>query len=280
MSRPDLPAFVQPLDHGVYAVDTGFQRDVFDAAYLVVQGGHALFVDTGTNHAVPRLLAAVEAVGLAPSDVDWIIPTHVHLDHAGGVGRLLAELPKARVKAHPRALRHLVDPSALVAGATAVYGPEEIARSYGTLVPVPPDRIEPSADGEVIDFHGRRLELIDTPGHARHHHCLWDEASRGWFTGDTFGLSYREFDTARGPWLLPTTTPVQFEPDAMRASVRRMLERRPDCLYLTHYGRLGPDAALVQRLGPELIEQVDEIVAAAGSMRGETDRARRHAASS
>jgi glyoxylase-like metal-dependent hydrolase (beta-lactamase superfamily II) len=273
-----LPHFLHPLSHGIHAVDTGFHREVFDAAYLMVHQGRALFIDTGTNHSVPRLLASLDALGLPRSAVDWVIPTHVHLDHAGGVGLLMQSLPKARLLVHPRGARHLIDPQALVAGATAVYGEEEMQRSYGQIVGVPAERVVQSHDGQVLDFHGRPLLLIDTPGHARHHHCIYDETSGGWFTGDTFGLSYREFDTARGPWLLPTCTPVQFEPAALKASVQRMLDRSPLNLYLTHFSRIGPDAALVQRLGAELLEQIDEVVQVAEPLRQHPNAADRHAA--
>ena len=251
-----LPAFVRPLGHGVYVVDTGFHRDDFDAAYLIVQDGHAAFVDTGTNFSVPRLLAALEALGLARESVDWVIPTHVHLDHAGGVGALVRELPRARVLVHPRGARHLVDPSALYAGALAVYGQAEMDRNYGTLVPVEAVRVVSSTDGGSVSLAGRALVTIDTPGHARHHHCIWDEASRGWFTGDTFGLSYREFDTPAGAWILPTTTPVQFEPEALQASIARLMASDPQCLYLTHYGRVTG----VSRLAGILAEQLDALV--------------------
>lgn len=273
-----LPAWLLPLGHGIHAVDTGFHRDVFDAAYLMVHEGRAVFIDTGTNPSVPRLLGALDLLGVPRDAVDWIIPTHVHLDHAGGAGLLMRELPSARLLVHPRGARHMADPSALVAGATAVYGEAEIARSYGQILPIEAHRIDTSSDGQWLDWHGRRLLLIDTPGHARHHHAIWDEASRGWFTGDTFGLSYREFDTARGPWLVPTTTPVQFEPEPLKASVRRLLAQAPLSLYLTHFSRVGPDAALVQRLGEEFLEQVDELVAMARSVGRGTDAAARHAA--
>ena len=189
-----LPAFVEPLDQGLYAIDTGFHRDRFDAAYLMVQDGRAAFIDTGTNFSVPRLLAALDAVGLPRDAVDWVIPTHVHLDHAGGVGLLMSELPRARALVHPRGARHMVDPTALYQGALAVYGQQEMDRAYGHLVPVPAERVVSSAEGMTVELAGRPLTLIDTPGHARHHHCIWDESTRGWFTGDTFGLSYREFD--------------------------------------------------------------------------------------
>ncbi len=256
MAAP-LPAWLQPLSHGVFAIDTAFHRDHFDAAYLLVQQGRAAFVDTGTAFAVPRLLGALQALGLGPEAVEWVIPTHVHLDHAGGVGQLMRALPRARVLVHARGARHMIDPSVLWQGATAVYGAEEMARSYGELLPVPADRVLPSADGMVVHLGDRPLVLADTPGHARHHHCIWDEASRGWFTGDTFGLSYREFDSACGSWIVPTATPVQFEPEVLEASVRRLLAREPACMYLTHYSRVTD----VARLGALLLELLAQLVA-------------------
>jgi glyoxylase-like metal-dependent hydrolase (beta-lactamase superfamily II) len=266
-----LPAFVEPLDQGLYAIDTGFHRDQFDAAYLMVQDGRAAFIDTGTNFSVPRLLAALDAVGLQRDAVDWVIPTHVHLDHAGGVGLLMSELPRARALVHPRGARHMVDPSALYQGALAVYGQQEMDRAYGQLVPVDAARVVSSADDMTVELAGRALTLIDTPGHARHHHCIWDEATRGWFTGDTFGLSYREFDTAQGAWILPTSTPVQFEPEALARSIDRLLARAPQWVYLTHYGRVGQ----VATLGQTLQRLLDETVTLARRLR---DHPQRHEA--
>lgn len=265
---PLADAFLQPHEHGIHVIDTGFHRPRFDAAYLLVEGGRAAFVDTGTTHSVPRLLAALEAVGLQPRDVDYVIPTHVHLDHAGGVGRLMQSLPDARLVVHPRGVRHLVDPSQLLAGARAVYGDEEVARSYGEVPGVDPSRVLATEDGMTLDVAGRPLRFLDTPGHARHHHCIWDERSGGVFTGDTFGLSYREFDGPRGPWLLPTTTPVQFEPEALRASVERLLALSPRWMYLTHYGPVGD----VPALGAQLLEQIDAVVALGRAVADRPDR--------
>ena len=263
-----LPSYVEALGDGIHAVDTGFHRDRFDAAYLIVQDGRAAFVDTGTTYAVPRLLGALEALGLARDAVDWVIPTHVHLDHAGGAGALMQELPRARLLVHPRGLRHMVDPSALWQGALAVYGPAEMERSYGRLVPVSAERASATHDGMTVALAGRILAFADTPGHARHHHCVWDAATRGWFTGDTFGLSYREFDTASGPWMLPTTKPVQFEPEVLQASIRRLLAADPGCIYLTHFGRIGD----VQRLGAQLLALIDELVALGRACRHAPER--------
>ncbi len=260
---PALPGFVQGLAHGIHVIDTGFHRPLFDASYLLIEDGRAAFIDTGTNHSVPRLLAALDAAGLAPDAVDYVIATHVHLDHAGGVGVLMQHLPAARLVVHPHGAPHMIDPARLMAGARAVYGDAEVARSYGDVVGVPAERVLRSDDGMVLMLAGRPLKFVDTPGHARHHHCIWDERSRGFFTGDTFGLSYREFDTARGPWLMPTTTPVQFEPEALRTSVARMLAFAPECMYLTHYGRVGEGAAEVRRLADLLLTQMDAMVALA-----------------
>jgi glyoxylase-like metal-dependent hydrolase (beta-lactamase superfamily II) len=261
-------SYLEALGDGIHAIDTGFHRPRFDAAYLIVERGRAAFIDTGTNHAMPRLLAALAEVGLAPDDVDYVIPTHVHLDHAGGAGLLMQSLPRAKMLVHPRGARHMVNPLALYMGAQAVYGAEEMQRSYGTLQPVDAARVRSTADGEVIELAGRPLLFAHTPGHARHHHCIWDEASRGWFTGDTFGLSYREHDTAHGAWILPTSTPVQFEPEALKQSMERMLERQPACMHLTHYGRVRD----VPRLGGLLFEQLDAMVAAGLRLRDAPDR--------
>ena len=193
---------------------------------------------------MPRLLAALAAAGIERDAVDFVIPTHVHLDHAGGVGLLMAQLPRARLVVHPRGARHMIDPAYLMKSATAVYGFAEIERSYGTLVPVAAERVVESRDGMTLELAGRPLVFIDSPGHAMHHHCIWDASSRGWFTGDTFGLSYRDFDTAAGPWIMPTTTPVQFQPEALRRSIERMLAFEPEHVYVTHYGQVGE----VQRL--------------------------------
>src|SRR4029453_4283718 len=120
-----------------------------------------------------------------------------------------------------------------------VYGEAEIERSYGTLVPVPAGRVLKTHAAMTIELPGRPLTFLDTPGHARHHHCIWDAESRGFFTGDTFGLSYRDFDTAAGPWIMPTTTPVQFQPEALRQSIESMLAFAPEHMLLTPHRCVG-----------------------------------------
>ncbi|HET7780466.1 MAG TPA: MBL fold metallo-hydrolase [Rudaea sp.] len=256
------------FDHGISAIDTGFFRPRFDASHLIVENGRAAFVDTGTNYSVPRLLAELETKRIPVDAVDYVILTHVHLDHAGGAGLLMQQLPNARAVIHPRGVRHMVDPGALIAGATAVYGADEVRASYGELVPIPAERIITANDEHRVDLAGRELLCIDTPGHARHHICIWDARSQAFFPGDTFGLSYREFDTDNGAFILPTSTPVQFEPDALHASIERMLGFKPQQMFLTHYSRVTD----VERLARDLHEQIDAMVAIARKHAGDADR--------
>jgi glyoxylase-like metal-dependent hydrolase (beta-lactamase superfamily II) len=155
----------------------------------------------------------------------------------------MRELPGATLVAHPRGARHLVDPAKLWAGTVAVYGAEATQRLYGDPVPIPAARVVEAPDGHAVDLGGRRLRFLDAPGHARHHLVVLDEATRGFFTGDAFGLSYRETDGAAGPFFFPTTTPVQFDPEALHATIDRMLAERPERVYLTHYGLVQGDLA-------------------------------------
>ena len=259
---------VDALGDGIYAIDTGFLRPRFDAAYLVVDSGRAAFIDTGTNFALPRLLGALTHVGLTPAQVDWVIPTHVHLDHAGGAGALMRALPQARMAVHERGAPHMIDPGALQAGAKAVYGADEVARCYGELVPVEADRVVATRDGSSIELATRRLEFTHTPGHARHHHCVWDARSRLWFTGDAFGMSFEELTRDGARFILPTSPPVQFEPDAMKRSIDRLLAQDPAGMCLTHYGLVRD----VPRLARSLKEQVDEMATLGLQHRDSADR--------
>ena len=263
-----MHSLYQDLSHGVCVVDTGFVRPQFDAAYLLIENGRAAFIDTGPNNAVPRLLEALEAHGLGPDAVDYVIPTHVHLDHAGGAGLLMRATPRAKLVIHPRGARHMIDPTALMQGVRAVYGDEVAARDYGELIPTPADRVITTADEMVIELGGRPLRFVDTPGHARHHHCIWDEATRGWFTGDTFGIAYPELRTAKGPYMVPATAPVQFDPEALGASVERLLDCRPRWMYLTHYGAVGEP----EKLAVQFLAQVDAMVEAARALADAPDR--------
>lgn len=249
-------------------IDTGFHRPRFDACYLLIDGGRAAFIDCGINASRPLLLAALAQAGLDVDAVDHLILSHIHLDHAGGAGALLAQLPNASVHVHPRGVRHLIDPSALVAGASAVYGADEVRKTYGDLMPIAAERIVEAREGHRIRVGQRELQCMDAPGHARHHIVVHEPDAAAFFTGDAFGISYRELDTAAGPFIFPTTTPVQFDPPAMKATIARMLAMRPQTMYLTHYGPVTG----IDRLAADLCRRVDQIVLLAQSLADAPDR--------
>jgi glyoxylase-like metal-dependent hydrolase (beta-lactamase superfamily II) len=252
MSVPRLTMFAD----GITAVDTEYVRPQMDAAHVVVSGTRAAVVDTGPNTAVPLILAALETLGVAPDAVDYLFLTHVHLDHAGGAGALMRALPNARCLVHPRGAPHMIDPARLVAGTRAVYGDELYSKLYGEILPVSAERVTAVSDDACFELAGRVFECVHTPGHALHHMSIIDHGSNGIFTGDTFGLSYREFDTARGPWITPTTTPTQFDPGQLKASIIRLMQFKPRHVYLTHYSQVGDCA----RLAGDMVNAIDDFV--------------------
>ena len=255
--------------HGITAVDTEYLYPGHAAAHLIEDSGRAAFVDVGTNSSVPYLLGALEELGIAREAVDYLLLTHVHLDHAGGAGALMRELPNARALLHPRGAPHMIDPARLIAGSQAVYGEERFRRLYGELVPIPAERVQVVSDGERVRLGSRTLELIHTPGHAQHHYVVIDAAHASIFSGDTFGISYRVLDTERGAFITPSTVPTQFDPEQHIASIDRMLKYRPESIYLMHFSRVTG----VPRLGALLKEQIPELARIAAAHAGEADPA-------
>ena len=231
-----MAARFQDLGHGIYCVDSDLYRPHMAACYMVREGDDVAFIDTGTYHTIPELIAMLETMGLSADNVRYVIPTHIHLDHAGGAGELMARCPNATLVVHPNGVRHMIDPSKLQAGATVVYGEEEFSKHYGHLVPIPAERVIAANDGYVVNLNGRELVFYDTPGHANHHGCIFDSNSQYCFTGDTFGVSYREFDTAQGPWGFLPSTPVAFSPDDWHNSLNKLEALNTRAMLLTHYG--------------------------------------------
>ncbi|WP_301103389.1 MBL fold metallo-hydrolase [Propionivibrio sp.] len=233
-------------EHGIYAFDSGYVRPLLASVHLIVENGRAAFVDTGSNESLPAALKALDQIGLSVNSVDYVILTHIHLDHAGGAGAMMQAFPHARLVVHPRGARHMADPSKLIEGASAVYGADEVRRLYGEVLPIAASRIIEATHELKIDLAGREFLCLDTPGHARHHICIVDGKSGHLFTGDTFGLSYRELDTAGRQFIFPTTTPIQFDPEALHASIDLITSYRPEAVYLTHFSQVKnvPEKAL------------------------------------
>lgn len=250
-----LPVLLD-FDYGISAIDTDYVRPRLDASHLIVRGSRAAFVDAGTTHSVPNLLQALRAKNLDPAAVDYVFLTHVHLDHAGGAGELMKHLPNAKALVHPRGAAHVVNPDKLIAGTKRVYGERRFAELYGEIPPIPAQRVVEVQDNARFRLGGSELFCIHTPGHALHHYCIVDADSHSVFTGDSFGISYRIFDTGKGAFIFPATTPVHFDPEQAHGSLERIMEFDPQAAFLTHYSRVAD----LPRLAADMHACLDEYV--------------------
>jgi glyoxylase-like metal-dependent hydrolase (beta-lactamase superfamily II) len=264
-----MAASYERVGEGIFAVDTEYLRRRLDASHLIIDDGRAAFVDAGTELSVPKLLDALAAEGIDAADVDYIFLTHVHLDHAAGAGRLAAALPRAQVLVHPRGAAHMIDPTKLVAAATAVYGERMLREHYGEILPIPAARVVAVEDGHRVRLGRRSFEFLHTPGHALHHVCIVDRDAGDLFAGDTFGISYREFDVAGRAFIFPTSSPSQFDPAQLHASVTRIMKCKPRAVYLTHYSRVSQ----AEELGADLHADIDTYVRIAHDAASLPDRA-------
>ena len=214
-------------DAGITCIDAMYEYEGHACCYLMIENNRAAFIDTGTGHTVPYLLETLKLKNLTVENVDYVIPTHVHLDHAGGAGKLMREFPNAKLVIHPRGAPHMLNPEKLVAGTIAVYGEKKFKQLYDEVIPIDKGRVISAEDNFEVKLDSRTLKFIDTPGHARHHFCVYDKKSEGIFSGDTFGLSYREMQKDKKDFIAPTTTPVQFEPDPWYLSLEKILAHNP-----------------------------------------------------
>ena len=226
------------LDPTLHCIDALYTAPGIASLYLVEGQGEYALIETGTARSLPNILATLDALGVPADGLRYIIPTHVHLDHAGGAGALMAHFPQATLLVHPRGARHLVDPARLEASARQVYGDAVFDALYGEILPVPAERVGVLEDGSSVVLGERRLRVMHTRGHAEHHLCLFDEATGGWFSGDMFGVSYPGQRFTNGAFVMPATTPTQFDPAQYIASVRALAAANPAVMYLTHFGAL------------------------------------------
>ncbi len=257
---PAAPARIAP---GVVQIDTllgGWDR--VTAGYLI-EGPEPVLVETGSRSSVPAVLAALEGLGLSAGDLAGVAVTHVHLDHAGGVGDVAAAFPTATVYVHEKGARHLADPTRLVDSAARVYG-ELLDRLYGRLAPTPADRIHVLADGEELRVGPSRvLTTVDSPGHAKHHLALHDSESGLIFAGDAVGVRLPDAGVLR-----PATPPPDFDLEQALTSLRRFAQRRPTGIALAHYGLVADTEAVLEEAAETLQRWAD---VAEGAWRGGSD---------
>ena len=248
---------MKTLQHGIYCLDAQYIQPGVAALYLLVHAGKICIIETGTSRSLPGIIEAIESLNMSLDDVAYVIPTHIHLDHAGGAGALMQACPHAKLIIHPRGAAHMINPEKLIAGTRQVYGDDAFERLYGEIVPIAEHRVIIADDGFTLDVSGRELKFIDTPGHALHHFCVIDEMSSGIFTGDTFGIAYPTLTTDNGPYIFATTTPTHFDPDALLHSIERIIEHKPRFIYLTHFGEIELNASISRQLQQSVKNQAD-----------------------
>jgi len=227
----------------------------FTACYLRVAGEECAFIEAHTAHAVP------------PEDVRWVVVTHAHLDHAAGASALLAACPNATLLAHPRAAKNLIEPSRLIEGATVVYGEKRFRELYGTVSPIPKERVRALGDGESFELGGAKLTVAHTSGHAFHHFVVDDPATETVYTGDTFGLVYPALQT-RGRFAIPSTSPTGFNAIEARKSLARVLALGERFVCPTHFDAYEDAVAIAAQVG-RFIDRAEAWVEE-GARRGES----------
>jgi glyoxylase-like metal-dependent hydrolase (beta-lactamase superfamily II) len=258
------------LGCGIYQIDVCDQEPERTSCYLIMAEKAAL-IETGPTPGTIHIKDALKNLGIPPEKIDYIIVTHIHLDHAGGAGTIARDLPQAKVYVHPRGARHLVDPARLAAGARTIYG-DTFERLFGEILPIPGDRVNTPADGETLDLGGGRLlTFYHAAGHARHHFVIHDPASRGIFSGDALGVRFQALSSIIGSdFTLLSSPPTEFDPAGAIETFERVSRLDLDYIYFTHYGRAGGVSAVLTRLGEqaktfELIGR--QVIAAGGGVR-------------
>ena len=244
------------FDKNIFCFDANYIRQKFAAIHFINQNNKLLIIDTATNHSAKKFLNALHTMNISPEFVEWIILTHVHLDHAGGAGLLMKMCPNARLAVHSRGARHMINPEKLWASVVSVYGKEEAEKQYGKLVPVDENRVVVVSEGEVISFQDRRLQIFDAPGHANHHIIIFDEESKSFFTGDAFGIAYPELASEDEEFIFISSTPTQFEPVKFDTTIKKIMKQKPKSCFLTHFSKIMN----IEKNGHELLKQLDEYV--------------------
>lgn len=227
---------VEKLFENIYLID-GFDLNLKErtGTYVLTEKDLTI-IETSASPSVPYIIEGLKELGYEPKDIKYIIVTHIHLDHAGGAGLLLEQCPDAKVVVHPKGLRHLADPSRLIAGARAVYG-DKFDTLFNPILPIPEDRLIAMNHKDTLTIsEDCTLTFYDTPGHANHHFSIYHPKVNGMFTGDTVGIRYSTLIKDGIEFYLPTTSPNQFSPEKMLHSIELCRELELSCIFFGHYG--------------------------------------------
>ena len=221
---------ISEIADSIYSIDVEMWTFEYTSVYLVV-GDRIALIETGLSSSSGKILEGIKQLGFRYENIDFIIVTHIHLDHAGGAGVVAKELSSAKVVVHKDGAKHLINPSRLIHSSTKALG--EFSKTYDLdkIVPVTQSRVEPVDEGNIIDLGSRKLEVLWTPGHAPHHICLYDDRSKGMFVGDAVGIYYPREDL-----LKPTTPPPDFDVEVVIETIERLKKVEAEVLFFSHFG--------------------------------------------
>ncbi|WP_035485422.1 MBL fold metallo-hydrolase [Alicyclobacillus contaminans] len=240
----NVQPLIEDMGHDVYLIDLLEQGMPYRTAAYLIRDDQPTLIETGAANSHDTLVAGLQKLGLHPRDLAYVVVTHVHLDHAGGAGQMMALADNAQLVVHPRGARHMADPSRLWQGAGQVYG-ERLEALFGPVVPVRPEQILVRNHEDTLSIGSRTLTFFDSPGHAKHHFTILDPVSDALFAGDAVGIRYRrEFTGWDEEWVIPSTSPVDFDPAAVHRTLD-MLEAIPfSTVYHAHHGRSPKEEAI------------------------------------
>lgn len=249
------------LGNNVFLIDLLEQNHPCRSGAYVIVDKDITVIETGSSLSHETLTRGITALGIHADQIKYIAVTHVHLDHAGGAGHLMKWAPNATLLVHPRGQRHMANPEKLWEGAKGVYG-EQISELFGSILPIADDRIRAMNHKEDLCIGNRTLTFFDSPGHAKHHFTILDPLARALYAGDAVGIRYRTGFTGWDfEWVMPSSSPIDFDPDAVSATMRMLHEVDFDWVYHTHFGASPKTEAMkeTERLAwgfANLIEQI------------------------
>lgn len=249
-------ATYKKITNHLYCIDTFDLGLANRTSSYLLKDEKIVLIETSASPSVPHILNALNELHISPSDIDYLILTHIHLDHAGGAGVLMKSCPNAKVFVHPKGVRHLVDPSRLIASAKSVYG-EKFDGIFGDILPISEEKIHAVGHEESLEIGASTLTFYHTKGHANHHISIHDSLTNGLFVGDTTGVYYPDMAEEDFDIILPSTSPNQFDPDLMEESIQLYERIQPAIIYFGHYGTYtNPETAYseVRRLLPIFVE--------------------------
>jgi glyoxylase-like metal-dependent hydrolase (beta-lactamase superfamily II) len=248
---------IKEFENNIFQVDLlHMDRPELSAAYII-KGNPTCLIETGASCSVPILLKSFEELQIKKEEIQYVIVTHIHLDHSGGAGLLMKELPNAKLIVHPKGAKHLIDPAKLIASAKEVYG-ELFHRLFDPIVAIPEERLIIADDGFQLPIgEPRTLTFLNSPGHAYHHFAVYDNLAKGLFSGDSAGICYPIFKRRGETFCFPSSSPTQFDPEAMLHTIQRFQGLDLKNIFVTHFGMQDKPQLFLEKMKERVHDYVE-----------------------